>query len=114
MSSGCSPAGAAAVSAGATVLDEIGHVNVIISRCSAGAAPLCPSAAPPASDVGRGAGLRQTDAYLPDDYRTPFSDDLAQRAGPIDLPARHHRLPGEARTIIGNDLIACHTEAAHL
>jgi hypothetical protein len=49
---------------------------------------------------------RRADTYLPDDFVTPFSDDFAQCAGPISLSARHHRPPGDARTIVGNNSIA--------
>jgi hypothetical protein len=59
-------------------------------------------------------GSRNADTGLPNDFFAPFSDDFAQRAGPVDLPARLHRLPGNAWTIVGNDSIANHPEAAHL
>jgi hypothetical protein len=54
------------------------------------------------------------DARLPNDYGAPSADDVAQRAGPVDLPAIRHGLPREARAIVRNDLIADHSEAAHL
>jgi hypothetical protein len=60
------------------------------------------------------AGLRHSDTRLPDDDLAPLSDDFAQRAGPVDLPERLHRLPGNAGTIVGNDSIADHPEAGHL
>src|ERR1700722_1489543 len=62
----------------------------------------------------RVARLRHTDAPLSNDHLAPFSYDFAQRAGPVDLPPRHHGLPSNARTIVRNDLIANHPEAAHL
>jgi hypothetical protein len=34
------------------------------------------------------ARLRDTDTRLPDDDPASFSDDSAQRAGPVDLPTR--------------------------
>jgi hypothetical protein len=49
-----------------------------------------------------------------DDFVTPFSDHFAQRTGPINLPVQHYRLPGNARTIVGNDSIADHPEIARL
>jgi hypothetical protein len=51
-------------------------------------------------------GSRRADTHLPDNFATPFSDDFAQCAGPINLPARHHRPPGNTRTIVGNNSIA--------
>jgi hypothetical protein len=49
-----------------------------------------------------------------DDFVTPFSDHFAQRAGPINLPVQHYWLPGNARTIVGNDSIPDHPEIARL
>jgi hypothetical protein len=68
----------------------------------------------PESGLAAGVTSHHADAHLPDDCRAPFLDDLAQRAGPVDVPARHHRPPGNARTIVGNDSIADYPEAAHL
>jgi hypothetical protein len=58
--------------------------------------------------------LHHADAGLPDDYRAPATDDFAQRAGPVDLPALRHRLPGHAGTIVRNNSIADHLEAGDL
>jgi hypothetical protein len=55
-----------------------------------------------------------TDPRLSDDYLAPLSDDFAQRAGPVDMTACHYRLPSNTRTIVRNDLVADHPEAAHL
>src|SRR5580658_10289320 len=68
---------------------------------------------PRPSDSVRLAGLRRTDVHLPDDFVTPFSHDLAQRPHPVHSPLRLHWLPGNARTIVGNDTIADHPEAGH-
>jgi hypothetical protein len=57
---------------------------------------------------------RHADARLPDDNLASFSDDLAQCASLVHLPARLHRLPGNAGTIVGNDTIADHPQAGHL
>jgi hypothetical protein len=58
--------------------------------------------------------LWHADTRSPDHFLAPFSDDFAQCAGPVDMPALHHRLPGNARTIIGNDSIAGYAEAVCL
>jgi hypothetical protein len=58
--------------------------------------------------------LRRADTYLPDNFVTPFSYHFAQCAGSINLPARYDRLPGNARTILGNDSITNHPEVARL
>jgi hypothetical protein len=50
--------------------------------------------------------------YTPDDFVTPFSDGSAECASPIDLAARCHWFPSDTRTIVGNDSIANHPEAA--
>jgi hypothetical protein len=59
-------------------------------------------------------GSRRADAHLPDDFVTAFSDDFAQCAGSINLSARHHRFPSNARAIVGNDPIANHPKVARL
>jgi hypothetical protein len=59
-------------------------------------------------------GSRHADTRSPDHFLAPFSDDFAQRAGSVDMPAPHHRLPGNARTIIGKDSIADYAEAGRL
>jgi hypothetical protein len=46
-----------------------------------------------------------------DDFFSPPPDGFAQRAGPVDLPPHHHRLPRNARTIVGNDFTADHSLA---
>jgi hypothetical protein len=58
-------------------------------------------------------GLRNGDTGLPDDYLAPFSDDFAERAGPVDMPSLDNRLPGNARTIIRDDSIADYPEAGN-
>jgi hypothetical protein len=55
-----------------------------------------------------------TDAHLSDDHRAPAPDDLAQRADPVDLPALRRRLPRDTRTVLGNDSVADHPQAAYL
>jgi hypothetical protein len=57
------------------------------------------------------ARLRHTNTRLANDDLPPFSGDFARRADPVDSAARHHKFPSDARTVIGNDLIADHSEA---
>jgi hypothetical protein len=58
--------------------------------------------------------LRRADTYLSDDFVTAFSDNFAQCASSINLSARHHRLPGNAGAIVGNDPIANQPKVARL